>query len=218
MTRAYSDLYIQEVMSNLGEMMDYGVHILGEDMEQFYSRFLASRVAGQISCGNPKYLCMTGIQLATIVAKQTGIEAEEIETAASVLNPEYWIGGAIAYLQWYFNMSFQTLHTKGVTAGSLAPYYYALRNEDISRTVGVAEEMMGEYDRTHSPLKTARKNAGLTQRELAEKSGVPLRTIRAYEQAHIAGGRASAQSMYNIATVLGCPLDYLLGMQEFIPR
>jgi transcriptional regulator with XRE-family HTH domain len=93
-----------------------------------------------------------------------------------------------------------------------------LRNEDISRTVEVAEEMMGEYDRTHSPLKTARKNAGLTQRELAEKSGVPLRTIRAYEQAHIAGGRASAQSMYNIATVLGCPLDYLLGMQDFIPR
>ena len=218
MTRAYSDLYIDEVMSNLGEMMDYGVNVLGEEMEQFYSRFLASRVAGQISCGNPKYLCMPGIRLATLVARQTGIDAEEIETAASVLNQEYWIGGAMAYLQWYFNMSFQSLHTKGVTAGSIAPYYYALRNEDLSRTVEVAEKMLKEYDKTHSPLKTARKNAGLTQRELAEKSGVPLRTIRAYEQSRIVGGRASAQGMYNIASVLGCPLDYLLGTQDFIPR
>lgn len=218
MTRAYSDLYIDEVMSNLGEMMDYGVNVLGEEMEQFYSRFLASHVAGQISCGNPKYLCMPGIRLATLVARQTGIDAEEIETAASIFNREYWTGGAMAYLQWYFNMSFQSLHTKGVTAGSIASYYYALRNEDLSRTVEVAEEMLQEYDKAHTPLKTARKNAGLTQRQLADRSGVPLRTIRAYEQSRIVGGRASAQGMYNIASVLGCPLDYLLGTQDFMPK
>ena len=214
MTRAYSDLYIEEAMSNLADMMDYGVNVLGEEMEQFYSRFLASRVAGQISCGNPKYLCMPGIRLATLVAKQTGIEAEEVEAVTSVFSEEYWIGSAMAYLQWYFNMSFQSLHTKGVTASSIVPYCFVLRNEDLSRTVEVAEKMLKEYDKAHTPLKTARKNAGLTQRQLAEQSGVPLRTIRAYEQSRIVGGRASAQGMYNIASVLGCPLDYLLNSQE----
>ena len=216
MTRAYSDLYIEEAMSNLADMMDYGVNVLGEEMEQFYSRFLASRVAGQISCGNPKYLCMPGIRLATLVAQQTGIEAEEAETATSIMTQEYWVGSAMAYLQWYYNMSFQSLHTKGVTASTIAPYCFALRNEDLSRTVEVADEMLKDYDQAHTPLKTARKNAGLTQRQLAEQSGVPLRTIRAYEQSRIVGGRASAQAMYNIASILGCPLDYLLGTQDKI--
>ena len=216
MTRAYSELYIDEVMDNLGSMMDYGVHSLDIDLELFYHCFLVSGIADEISCGNPKYLCgIAGSELALMIAERTGLRVDDKEP---LIYPGavYWTGWILAYLQWYFNMSFQALHTKGITAKSIFLKFNPLHEAPIDKTVDIVARKLKDYERTHAPLKTARKNAGLTQRQLAEQSGVPLRTIRAYEQSRIVGGRASAQGMYNIASVLGCPLDYLLGTQDKI--
>lgn len=57
-------------------------------------------------------------------------------------------------------------------------------------------------------LQKARKNAGYTQQELAEKLGVSVRTITNWE----AGDRSpSLEALVTLAKILGVSTDYLLG-------
>lgn len=51
-------------------------------------------------------------------------------------------------------------------------------------------------------LKLLRQNAGLSQRELAEQSGVPLRTIQQYEQRRKNINRAQAEYLIMLAKAL----------------
>ena len=61
-----------------------------------------------------------------------------------------------------------------------------------------------------SRLKRRRVNVGLSQRELAELSGVPLRTLQQYEQRQKNLGRAGAETVIKLAQVLSCdPIDLL---------
>ena len=55
-----------------------------------------------------------------------------------------------------------------------------------------------------NPLKQARMNAGLTQKELAELSGNTLRNIRAYEQGQRSLDNAGTESVQNLCKALGC--------------
>ena len=56
-------------------------------------------------------------------------------------------------------------------------------------------------------LKKKRKEAGLTQKQLAEKSGVPLRTIQNWED-HV--NEPLARPLKKVAEVLGCRVDDLV--------
>ena len=53
-------------------------------------------------------------------------------------------------------------------------------------------------------LKIRRLEAGLSQRDLAEKSGVGIRAIQAYEQGWRNINKASAVSILALADALGC--------------
>lgn len=60
-------------------------------------------------------------------------------------------------------------------------------------------------------LKTVRTDAGLSQKELAEKLGMPLRTYGSYER----GERdISTAILLNICKVLNVSSDYLLGRDD----
>ena len=55
-----------------------------------------------------------------------------------------------------------------------------------------------------SALKEMRERRGLTQASLAEKSGVNLRVIQAYEQEYKDIKRAQAQTVIQLADALRC--------------
>lgn len=61
-------------------------------------------------------------------------------------------------------------------------------------------------------LKEKRKEAGLTQRELSELSGVPRRTLQDWEA--LGAGRADAGRLARVARVLGCAMEELLRKEE----
>jgi transcriptional regulator with XRE-family HTH domain len=56
-------------------------------------------------------------------------------------------------------------------------------------------------------LKEAREKAGLTQESLAEKTGLPLRSIQNWEQGH---RTPKVHALAGIARALGCSLDSLV--------
>lgn len=53
-------------------------------------------------------------------------------------------------------------------------------------------------------LQEARKSKGLSQKQLAELSGVPLRTIQAYESGAKDIAKASLETVAKLARALGC--------------
>lgn len=63
---------------------------------------------------------------------------------------------------------------------------------------------------TASKLQTARKAKGLTQKQLAEASGISLRTLQHYEQGSKDLNQAAAITVYGLAVLLGVSIEDLL--------
>lgn len=64
-----------------------------------------------------------------------------------------------------------------------------------------------------SKLKEARERAGLTQKELSERSGVNLRTIQDYEQGRKSINKAQGLTLYRLANALNVTIEELLELQ-----
>jgi Helix-turn-helix. len=208
-TRAYNIAYLDDAMSSIGAMLDYAVNACGEDIVIFYSRFIASGIAGACATANPKYLSgMSGIELAMLVASRTGDALPEKEAYIDMGSPEYWTGWTLAYLSWYLNTDYKTLQSRGVGVQDIYDRYQVLHEADLSKTVQFATKRLEE--RSENPFKQARKNASLTQRMLADMSGNSLRVIRSYEQGQRSVANAGAESVLRLCRALNCPITALL--------
>lgn len=201
---AYDQTYLDEFMERLGAMLDFAVNGCGQDLETFYNRFLVSGIASQIALGNPKYLCgLSGIELAMAVAQRTGEPLPYEGQLIDMGSLEYWAGWTMAYIQWSLNMPFATLQENGVGIIDLYSRYPALHEADITKSLSFARQALSHM---RNPLKAARKNAGLSQEALAGMAGLPLRTLRSYEQGSVPLANASAASIAALSRILGCRL------------
>lgn len=212
MIHAYNEAYLNDAMSGMGAMLDYAVNSCGELLPMFYARFLRSGIPEQMERENPRYLCgLSGIELAQTVACRTGSPLRDGDPIIDMGSPEYWTGWALAYVQWHFGASFKALQAAGIHAESLHAHYATLHEADLSKTVSYVAKALSQQQRQGNPLKRFRKNASLTQRALADRSGLSLRVLRAYEQSQLSLSNASAAALLRLARVLGCKVEDLLG-------
>lgn len=68
--------------------------------------------------------------------------------------------------------------------------------------------------KTETKLKTIRKEKGLTQRGLAEATGISLRTLQHYEQGSKDLNMAAAITVYAIAEALQVRMEELLDLPD----
>lgn len=68
--------------------------------------------------------------------------------------------------------------------------------------------------KTETTLKTVRKEKGLTQRGLAEATGISLRTLQHYEQGSKDLNMAAAITVYAIAEALQVRMEELLDLTD----
>lgn len=208
MTHDSNNLYLEDAMSLMGAMLDYAVNACGEDMELFYARFLGSGIARQISSVNPKYVAgMSGTELAMIVAERTGDPLPKMDYCTDIGSPEYWTGWTMAYISLSLNMDFRTLSERGLLLKDVYSRYPSLHEADLSKSLSFAGKRMLT---SLNPLKAARISAGMSQKQLADLSGVSLRTIRGYEQGQRKLSNASAESLLRLCNIIGCTPDYLI--------
>lgn len=59
-------------------------------------------------------------------------------------------------------------------------------------------------------LKDLRNKSGLSQSQLAEKSGVNLRMVQKYENGERNIRKASGETLQKLATTLGCQMEDLM--------
>ena len=213
MIYAYYETYLDDAMNNLGDMFDYAVNDCGYDLQDFYDCFIVSGVAESFGCGNPKYVAgLSGIELALEVIYRTlGSRCEIPSSKIFDKSPEYWVGWALAYYQWYRNLSFFNMEKYGITMERMLSLYPTLHEADITKFVSVADYILKEnVSNSISNLQLIRKANNITQKKLAEKSEVSLRMIQLYEQRERDINKAQVASLVNMAHALHCKIEDLL--------
>ena len=210
MTHAYQEIYLSKAQSVLGDAFDYAVNTCGISGTDFVKLFIASSVSKRMENGEPAYLAgKSGIEIVVEIVAETKNQELQIEPQEHFgRSKEYWIGWAVAYYQWYSNRKYRDIF-KVIAYEDLQKMYYTLHEADITKFVDIVESKMKE-NFSEINLKRIRTAYGLTQVELAERSGVSLRSIQMYEQRNKNINKASVDSMYSLAKILGCTVEDLI--------
>lgn len=210
MIHAYRQIYLSKAQSVLGDAFDYAVNVCGIPGNDFVKLFIASSISGRMENGEPACLAgKSGIEIVVeIVAETKGQELQVMPQKQFGRSREYWIGWAAAYYQWYSGRKYRDIF-KAVSFRELQKMYYTLHEADITKFTDIMDLRMKEVF-SETNLKCIRMAYGLTQAELAKRSGVSLRSIQMYEQRNKNINKASAETVYRLAKVLGCTMEDLI--------
>lgn len=212
MTNAYSELYLDDAMQNLGDMVEYAVCDLGFDPDVFFGWFISSGIASKFEKGNPKYITgMSGFELAEAVLTETNVAHEKREPSfVEFKGREYWAGWILAYYQWETGKRFEDIVKDGLTLSTVFSMY-VLHEADESKFVEAANEIIARNrENRKTKLFEIRKARGFTQQQLSKASGVSLRMIQLYEQKQNDISKAQATVVIRLAKVLGCEVEDLI--------
>ncbi len=210
MIHAYPEIYLDKAQSLLGDAFDYAINTCKITGNTFVKLFLVSSSCRRIENGETTYITgKSGIEIVReLILETTGTElTEKIEEHFS-RSKEYWIGWAVAYYQWYSVRKYSEIF-KALSFEELQQMYYTLHEADISKFVDIVNDRIKDYFPATN-LKRLRTAYGCTQAELAKKTDVSLRSIQMYEQRNKDINKASADTLYRIAKVLGCTMENLL--------
>lgn len=210
MIRAYQEIYRSRAQSVLGEAFDYAVNSCNIPGNDFAKLFAASSFSRRMENGEPSLLAgKSGIELVmNIMLETTGKEINAVPKERWGRSPEYWIGWAVAYYQWWSDRKYSSIFNV-LEFDELHQMYYTLHEADISRFLDIADARMKEYY-PETNLKRLRTAYGCSQSELAKRSGVSLRSIQMYEQRNKDINKASSDTLYRVAKALGCTMEDLI--------
>ena len=214
MIHAYDKIYLDKARTALGRMLDFAVYDLKYDIEDFFALFITSGIAARFEKGDFGVIVgMSGVELAYKVLELTKGEETRIKPQYSAdRSEEYWAGWALAYYQWDTALSFEEI-VRAVPMKRIVQMYSPYHEMDIRQFC----DKMNELYRTAQPetnLKALRQRSGLSQRELSEQSGVPLRTIQQYEQRQKSINKAQSEYLLMLARALCCNMEDLLEKVE----
>jgi len=207
---AYDKVYLEKARTALGRMLDFAIYDLKYDIAQFYEMFVRSGVAARFGEGDCSLVVgMSGVELAYEVLDKLNIECQRIRPNYTMnRSEEYWAGWALAYYQWLCSMSFAEIN-RYVPIMDVVALYTPYHEMDIRQFADKMDALYREA-KPDTNLKMRRQQAGYSQRELAELSGVPLRTIQQYEQRQKNINKAQAEYLVNLKRVLYCEVEELL--------
>ena len=212
MIHAYDKYFLPEMKKKLGFAIDFAVNGCGLSADSFYDFFLASKVAKGIENGSPVFVCgCSGTELALSVFERVGYEFDVKKTELSNKtffsfdrSPEYWAGWILAFYQWNTNLSFSKIR-EYATLSDIVNMYYPLHEAPEEKFIDVMNDLIQKKNQERGTnLHRLRKAAGLTQKELAELSGVNLRTLQQYEIGLKDINHASGAAINALALVLRC--------------
>ena len=210
MTRAYQEIYLNRVQSMLGDAFDYAVNTCGVPGDDFVKLFSVSSISKRMENGEPSVLLgKSGIETAIdVLTETTGRTPEAKPQDRFERSAEYWIGWAVAYYQWYSSRKYSEIF-KALSFDDLQKMYVTLHEADITKFADIADRKIRDYY-SDTNLKRIRNSYGCTQAELAELSGVSLRSIQMYEQRRKDINKAGAETVYRLAKALGCTVEDLI--------
>ena len=208
---AFADTYLPDAMRNLAEAFDYAANACNIPVNDFGNAFLASGLAAIWESGSPKVLSgLSGTELAREALRRCGATRPWPTPRVDAMGrtPEYWCGWVLAYYQWKNARPFSEIFA-ALPPADVVRLYHPLHEASEDTFADRAEAIVRRaLPDTH--LRRQRLAAGLSQSELAARSGVNIRNIQQYEQRAKDINRAAAISLQSLARVLGCRIESLL--------
>lgn len=202
MIHAYNKLYLDCARLSLACMLDYAVNDSGISLNDYWEMFLKSDLSTRFESGDPFLLAgRSGIEIAIEVLGERKEPVFKLEKTR-----EYWLGWSLAYYQWYRNVRFKDIN---IPIDMMLNLYNPYHEMDIMQFCDKIDELLG-IDRSVSNIKRIRKNAGLTQHDLAKLTNIPLRSIQQYEQKQKNINNARAEYVIMLSKVLHCRPEELL--------
>lgn len=211
MIGAYSELYLDDAMRNMGEMTEFVKAVFDMSLDTFFHMFVVSGYADRWEAGDSAVLSgMSGTELCFRVLERCGMEPDSgIKALVRYETDEtYWAGYFLAYYQWKKKESFSRIFSC-VKEKDLFRLYPALHTASEEKGVEVVDRLMKERSQV-SRLQEYRKRLGLSQQQLAESSGVNLRTLQEYEVGRKDIRKAAADTVFALAGTLGCKPEMIL--------
>ena len=210
MIHAYDELYLERAISVMAHMLDYAVHGLGYELEDFFKQFLVSEICPKFERGQASVIAgKSGTELVLEIVERDPTEDDQRgEIVLMHRSPEYWLGWSLAYYQWYSNMHFSEI-MDSVSIKDMRSMYDKYHEMDIRHFAERMDELCHEI-RRESRLKAYRNRIGLSQSELAKKTDIPLRTIQQYEQRQKNINKAQAEYLVRLSKSLYCEPEDLL--------
>lgn len=212
MMHAYDADDLYKAQMSLGWMFEYAVNTYGMDIREFYQMFLQSPLSSLFAEGDSRVLMgMSGTEMAMEIISGS----KDIELPEPVFNvsrsPEYWVGWSLAYYQWYRNESFNTIN-EDVDITDILRMYKVYHEVDITHFVEDLDDIR-KRARNESMLKRIRKYAGISQKELSDITGIPLKTIQQYEQRQKNINHARADNIIRLSKALKCEPEMLMELE-----
>lgn len=208
--KPYSESQLNRFMDKMGDAFDYAINDCKLDGTEFVKMFVASTACKKIENGEASYISgKSGAEIAIecvyeITGKELSIEPSEKYSRSA----QYWIGWVVCYYQWLSSRKYADIF-KAVSYENMLGFYQALHEASVEKIVSVIDEKVrAVFHETN--LKRIRTVYGCSQRELAEMSGVSLRSIQMYEQRNKDINKAQSESLYHLAKALGCTMEDLL--------
>ena len=202
MIDAYNDYYLSIASASLGEMFEIAYYQEHLDLNDFFAKFLESEICRGFEVGDP--VIVAGKSSGELIKTILNIELKSHELN-ELVSPEYWVGYTLAIVQNKLNVSFKELVDK-IDCNELLNLYFPYHEMDESNIIELYKDKLNKQ----STLKVIREQRNLSQNELAVLSGVPVRSIRAYEQQKVELSKASGEVLYALSRTLGCSIEKLI--------
>lgn len=214
-TRAYNESYLANARDTLATMLDYAVNYQGQNPDIFFAEFIASGIADQFGYGHPMYIMgKTGVDLYFDVKGIGYINSSNLQYQSFNRSPAYWVGNYLAFAQWYLCRSFRDI-VYAVSISEMLSWYNTDHEADVTRFAYKIEERVVT---ANTNLTYYRKKSNLSQTQLANLSGVPIRNIQAYEQGVNDITKSSYTTLANLSRVLQCDAQDLVRTIDFKQR
>merc|ERR1711879_440259 len=144
--------------------------------------------------------------LSKIIYSNKKVSTTSKNYVVNSLSKDYWTGWITAYLQWDTGRTFKDI-VKQFAVSSIRESYFPYHEMEDSRFV---EDVTSRYFKDESNLKRIRKRNKMTQKELADKAEVSIRTIQMIEQKHNSINHIKSISLFNLSRELNCSMEELL--------
>ncbi len=207
---AYDETYLPQARETMGAMFDYAVWDCKIDIDFFFNLFIVSGLADRFGNGDPTVVAgKSGPELAWDVFSATGCSGERSRPRYNMnRSKEYWVGWIIAHFQWTSSIPFREI-AAFLPPSRVRSLYSPFHERDPRAFVERAREIYAD-SRKDSNLKQRREARRLSQSQLAEASGVPLRTLQQYEQRQKDIRKANVGYALALARTLGCRIEDII--------
>ena len=208
---AYDKVYLPRAQKILGNMLDIAVNEYKMKLNDYYERFLISRISEDFSSGDSSTIAgRSGKELFAEVMNLKDSDRKKLEKVQLPISksPEYWTGWLLAHYQWSRGVSFRMINDD-IPIETIIDMYHPYHEMDITQAVDELNRI-SQLKRVETYLKIYRKKMGYTQSDLSDATGIPLRTIQQYEQRRKNINKASVESIIALSNILKCePIDLM---------